>query len=79
MTVAYEEIIDFIAAGTTPQSLVDFSPSEATKSRVWQLVEQKKSASLTEEESRELENFLQLEHLMRMAKAKAHGYLGNAH
>ena len=28
---AYQEIVDFIAAGTTPQNLVDFCPSEDAK------------------------------------------------
>jgi len=28
---AYEELIDFIAAGTTPQSVVAFHPSETAK------------------------------------------------
>lgn len=31
---AYEEIIDFIAAGTTPQNVIDFRPSEAAQARV---------------------------------------------
>ena len=34
MVRAYEEIIDFIAAGTTPSSVVSFNPSEATKAKV---------------------------------------------
>ena len=25
---AYQEIVDFIAAGTTPQNLIDFCPSK---------------------------------------------------
>ena len=28
---AYEEIVDFIAAGTTPQNVVAFRPSEAAQ------------------------------------------------
>ena len=75
MTIAYEEILDFIAAGTTPQGIVDFKPSEATRSRVWELVHRQKSVALSEEESTELESYLQLEHLMRMAKAKARQHL----
>jgi hypothetical protein len=31
---AYDEMTDFIAAGTRPQDLVAFRPSEATKQRV---------------------------------------------
>jgi hypothetical protein len=34
MMRAYEEIIDFIAAGTTPNSVVAFQPSEEAKGRV---------------------------------------------
>jgi hypothetical protein len=75
MSIAYEEIIDFIAAGTTPESLVNFQPSEKTKARVWALVERSKSDGLSEDEATELDNFMQLEHLMRMAKAKALGHL----
>lgn len=30
----YKEIIDFLAAGTTPQNLVDFSPSEEAKNEL---------------------------------------------
>jgi hypothetical protein len=34
-----------------------------------------KSATLTEAEASELEHYLQLEHLMRLAKARARQYL----
>ena len=35
---AYEEIVDFIAAGTSPQSVIAFRPSEVARQRVWDLV-----------------------------------------
>ena len=75
MPPIYEEIIDFIAAGTTPRSLVDFQPSEATKNRVADLIQREKAESLTAEEKAELDHYLQLEHLMRMAKARARRHL----
>ena len=31
MILAYDEFVDFIAGGTTPQSVVEFRPSEAAK------------------------------------------------
>ena len=31
---AYEEVVDFIAAGSTPQNVIDFRPSEAAQQRV---------------------------------------------
>lgn len=71
----YTEIIDFLAAGTTPTSLIAFHPSEAAKQSVADLIQRKKSAGLTSEEQAALEHYLQLEHLMRLAKARARHYL----
>ena len=34
ITRAYEEMINFLAAGVTPQGLIDFQPSETVKERV---------------------------------------------
>ena len=77
MTVApaYQEIVDFIAAGTTPQSLVALQPSQAAKDRVANLIHQEKTTGLTVEETTELTHYLQLEHLMRLAKARARRHL----
>lgn len=74
---AYEEVIDFIAAGTRPSSIIAFRPSETTKQRVADLVEREKSDGLTAEEKSELDLYLQLEHLMRLAKARARRYAAN--
>jgi hypothetical protein len=75
MSPIYEEIIDFIAAGTTPRSLVDFQPSETTRNRVADLILLEKTDGLTAVEKNELDHYLQLEHLMRMAKARARRHL----
>ena len=71
MTLIYDEIIDFIAAGTTPDSVACFQPSQRTKDYVSGLIEKEKSSGLTPDESSELEHFMALEHLMRLAKARA--------
>jgi hypothetical protein len=71
MNVAYDEIVDFIAAGTTPQALIDFRPSEATTAKVADLIHRQKTAGLSAEETAELNCYLQLEHIMRLAKARA--------
>lgn len=75
MIRGYEEIIDFIAAGTTPRSVATFEASEATKERVADLIDREKTAGLCSEEAAELNHYLELEHLMRLAKARAHGHL----
>ena len=73
----YEEILDFIAAGTTPQNLVDFCPSEDAKERIAELIHREKTTGLSPEETSELAHYLQLEHLMRLAKSRARHYLKN--
>ncbi len=74
---AYEEVIDFIAAGTSPSSVIAFQPSEAAKERVADLIEREKTTDLTPDEKAELDHYMQLEHLMRLAKARARQYVGN--
>jgi hypothetical protein len=68
---AYEEIVDFIAAGSTPEEVVAFSPSAQAKERVAELIAQQKTVGLSPEEASELKHFLELEHIIRLAKARA--------
>jgi adenosine/AMP kinase len=74
---AYEEVIDFIAAGTTPQNVIAFRPSEAAQERVTDLLSREKEGELSREEKSELDHYLQIEHLMRLAKARARDFLPN--
>ncbi len=75
MERAYEEVIDFIAGGTTPGKIIAFRPSEASKARVSGLIYKSKNASISSEEKDELSHYMQLEHLMRLAKARAQRYV----
>ena len=71
MLRAYEEIVDFLAAGTSPDGLARFRPSEAARERVADLIRREKTSGLSAEETEELNHYMQLEHLMRLAKARA--------
>ena len=71
MILAYEEFVDFLAAGSTPQGVIDFRPSDATKDRVAELIRRQKTTTLSPDEMAELNQYLQIEHLMRLAKARA--------
>jgi hypothetical protein len=71
MTRAYEEIIDFIAGGSTPDAVAQWTPSQETKDYVAELIEQEKAGTLSVEELVELNHYLELEHVMRLAKARA--------
>ena len=74
----YDEIINFLAAGITPKSLIEFQPSETTKERVADLIFREKNSNLTPNEKTELDQYMVLEHLLRLAKARAHQYLSPA-
>lgn len=71
MERAYEEVIDFIAGGTTPSKIIAFRPSEASKMRVSELIDKAKNACISAEEKEELNHYMQLEHMMRLFKAHA--------
>ena len=68
---AYMELVEFIASGTTPEAVIQFRPSESTQERVSELIERKRDGLHSEEQASELDDFLQLEHIMIMAKARA--------
>jgi hypothetical protein len=75
MTRAYEEVIEFIAAGSDPRRVADFQPSETARARVQDLLEREKRGEITSEERSELDHYVQLEHIMRLAKARARQHL----
>ncbi len=74
---AYEEIVDFIAAGTTPKGVISFRPSETAQERVGDLLAREKEGELSPAEKSELDHYMQLEHLMRLARARARDFLPN--
>jgi hypothetical protein len=71
MLLAYEEFVDFIAGGTTPQGVISIRPSDVTKARIADLIRRQNTAPLSPDETEELNLCLQVEHLMRLAKARA--------
>jgi hypothetical protein len=71
MIRAYDEIVDFIAGGTTPDAVARFGPSDETRRRVADLIHREKTSGLTPDETSELDHYVKIEHLMRLAKARA--------
>jgi hypothetical protein len=76
---AYHEIIDFIAGGTTPEQVINFRPSLQSQKRVEELLQRERENKTTPEEKAKLDHFMELEHILRMAKAKAHQILASGH
>ena len=71
MPHVYDEIIDFIASGPSSESVANYEASPEVKNRVAELIQKEKTVNLTPEETAELDDYMTLEHLMRMAKARA--------
>ncbi len=67
----FDEIVDFITSFPHPQEVLAYQPSPTTLQRLEELVEKKQNDQLNEEEAHELEQFLLIEHLMRLAKSRA--------
>jgi hypothetical protein len=67
---AYDEVIDLIAA-TNSDKVLAFRSSEATMQRVSELIYREKTTGLATEEKTELDHYMWLEHVMRMAKIRA--------
>lgn len=77
MTKAFEEIVGFVAAGASREEVLRFQASDETKARVEHLVRKEKIEGLLPEETSELDDYLRLEHLMRMAKSRARSLGGH--
>jgi len=71
MNRAYEEITDWLAGGFSPEALLAYQLSEEVRERVASLIQQSKNEELALTEASELAHYLQIEHLLRLAKARA--------
>ena len=67
----YMELVDFVARGATAEEVANFRPSHEAQKRVAELLERQRESELTEEETAELDGFVQLEHILGLARAKA--------
>ncbi|MPR34294.1 hypothetical protein [Salmonirosea aquatica] len=67
----FDEVIDFITSIPRPEDILAYKPSLAGQQRLELLVEKKRSGLLSDDEMHELEQYLMVEHLMRVAKKKA--------
>lgn len=67
----FEEIVKFIADTAGAERLGAFKPSPAAERRVAELLARQQAGTLRPKERQELELFVQLDHVMSLAKAKA--------
>ena len=71
ITRVFDEIVDFITSAPQPEQILNFKPSTAAQRRLETLLEKKREEGLSDNEKHELEQYLTIEHIMRLAKARA--------
>lgn len=77
MPKVYEEMVEFIAP-LGPEAVLHFEPSMEARRRVEDLLHRQREGQLSPDEREELEHYMILEHLFRLAKARAREILHEA-
>lgn len=70
-TKVYDPMVDFIVSGMPAEKIIAFRPPISSMNRLEKLIAKKKQEELTKEEASELDYHLFLEHIFRLAKARA--------
>ena len=65
---AYDEVVDFLTSEPTPEQIIAFRPSSAVQEHVKSLLEANGNNTLGRDEQSELDEFEEIEHLMRRLK-----------
>lgn len=71
INMIFDEITDFLASGTTAGQIIAFKPSEMLDQRLHILLDHNSHDALNDEERSELDEFLRMNHLLKMLKLKA--------
>ena len=74
--VGATEVLEFLASLPSPQEILSLEPAERLQHQVQELLAKSRAGTLTDQEEQEWERYEFLEHLVRMAKAKARMKLG---
>jgi hypothetical protein len=65
------DVLETLASLPSPQEILALRPSPALQERISTLVEKQRKRSLSTEEARDWQTYQYIEHLVRIAKAKA--------
>lgn len=71
-------ILEFLAGLPTPEEILELHPSEQLQTQVESLLEKSRTVGLTPSEEKLWQSYKYVEHLVRIAKAKAYIKLNNA-
>jgi hypothetical protein len=73
-----QQIIQLLASQPSPEEILAIRPTPALQSRMSELLDRNKSGNISRPEETELDRYLVLEHLVRLAKAHAYKRLQTA-
>lgn len=67
---AIEDFVEFLAK-LAPRKVLEYKASAASQERLSTLLEKNKNAPLSEKETEEMAYYMMIEHVVRLAKARA--------
>jgi hypothetical protein len=73
-----DDIIATLSSRPTPEQILALQPSPALQNRVSELLAKNKTGILSRDDETELDRYLMVEHLVRLAKAYAYQHLSLA-
>jgi hypothetical protein len=73
------EVWEFLASLPNPEAIIALRPSEALQAQLSTLLEKNRTVGLTQTEEQLWQHYQYLEHIVRMAKARAFLKLKDAH
>ncbi|HAG83837.1 MAG TPA: hypothetical protein DCL61_22475 [Cyanobacteria bacterium UBA12227] len=65
------EVLEFLASLPTPEDIIALRPSETLQAQITTLLEKNRTVGLTSKEEQLWQGYQYLEHIVRMAKARA--------
>jgi hypothetical protein len=72
------DVLELLASLPAPEDILALRPSERLQGRIDELIEKSRAGGLSDPEEAEWERYEYLEHLVRMAKAKAQQKMGSS-
>ena len=70
---AFDGLLELLATNADPQQILGFHLPEDNQRRLDELLAKSRANTLTEADKAELQSFEQLEHVVRLLKAKMYG------
>ena len=70
---AFDGLLEWLATNADPQQILGFHLPEENQRRLDELLAKNQANTLTEADKAELQSFEQLEHVVRLLKAKMYG------